>query len=228
MKLIKKCVPLFVKQKLNTIKATFNKNVSVSKDVIISRNCFFEGYNSIYANTQFTDSYIGYGSYIANNSIIRKTKIGRFCAIGDNVRTYLGIHPTKDWVSIHPAFFSTMKQAGFTFTNKQLFEEHKYVDKEQKYVVEIGNDVWIGNNVSIMDGVTVGDGAVVAAGAVVTKDVEPYTIVGGIPCKEIRKRFHQDQINKLLEVKWWNWSIDEIKKNINSFQNIEQFLQINK
>ena len=218
---------------LNTIKQILYQNyiskklkISFGNKVKINRKCVFEGNNALYNNTIFTDSNIGFASYIANNSIIRKTKIGRFCTIGDNVRTCLGLHPTKNFVSIHPAFFSLQKQAGFTFVNKQLFEEHKYIDAEKKYVVEIGNDVWIGNNVMIMDGVKINDGAVIATGAIVTKNVPSYAIVGGIPAKIIKKRFSEEQVIALLEIRWWDWDIKKIREKAILFKNINAFLDV--
>lgn len=78
----------------------------------------------------------------------------------------------------------------------------------------IGNDVWIGYEAVIMQGVHIGDGAIIGTRAVVTKDVPPYTIVGGVPAKEIRKRFSEDDINKLMEVQWWNWEEEKVKKNL--------------
>lgn len=78
----------------------------------------------------------------------------------------------------------------------------------------IGNDVWIGHDATIMPSVTIGDGAIIATKAVVTKDVEPYTIVGGNPAKLIKKRFSEDIISKLLELKWWDWNIEKITKNV--------------
>ncbi|MUU77682.1 CatB-related O-acetyltransferase [Winogradskyella endarachnes] len=78
----------------------------------------------------------------------------------------------------------------------------------------IGNDVWIGHDATIMPGVTIGDGAIVATKAVVTKNVEPYTVVGGNPAKPIKKRFSEDIICKLLELKWWDWDIEKITKNV--------------
>ncbi len=117
-------------------------------------------------------------------------------------------------------------QAGFTFTDENLFDEHKFIDKEKKFVVNIGNDVWLGNNVMILDGVKISDGAVVGAGAVVTKDIEPYSIVGGVPAKLIRKRYTDEQINKLLHIRWWNWDYEKIKENYKYFSNIELFLEM--
>ena len=80
--------------------------------------------------------------------------------------------------------------------------------------IVIGNDVWIGYNATIMAGVKIGDGAIIATNSTVIKDVEPYAIVGGNPASEIKKRFPKPTIEKLLELKWWNWDIEKITKNI--------------
>ena len=84
--------------------------------------------------------------------------------------------------------------------------------------------MWIGANVIILPGVKIGNGAIIAAGAVVTKDVEPYAIVGGVPAKLIKYRFKKEEINQLEEIKWWNWSIEEIERNIELFYRPEKFL----
>ena len=84
----------------------------------------------------------------------------------------------------------------------------------QKGNINIGNDVWIGYNATIMAGVTIGDGAIIATNATVVKDVEPYSIVGGNPAKEIKKRFSEEVIRKLLALKWWDWDIEKITKNL--------------
>lgn len=78
----------------------------------------------------------------------------------------------------------------------------------------IGNDVWIGYEAVILSGVTIGDGAIIGARAVVTRDVPPYTIVGGVPAKAIKKRFSEDTISSLLSLQWWDWSQEKIAENI--------------
>lgn len=83
---------------------------------------------------------------------------------------------------------------------------------DNKGDILIGNDVWIGYEAVIMAGVHIGDGAIIAARAVVTKDIPPYTIVGGTPAKEIRKRFDAATIQRLLTLKWWDWPIDKIRQ----------------
>lgn len=89
---------------------------------------------------------------------------------------------------------------------------------DNKGNIIIGNDVWIGYEAVILAGVTIGDGAIIGARAVVTKDVPPYTIVGGVPAKPLRKRFTNDTIEKLLKLKWWDWSTERIARNIPAIQ----------
>ena len=84
--------------------------------------------------------------------------------------------------------------------------------------IVIGNDVWIGYEAVVLAGVTIGDGAIVAARAVVTKDVPPYTIVGGVPARPIRRRFSDSEIDQLLELKWWDWPEEKIAANLNAIQ----------
>ena len=80
----------------------------------------------------------------------------------------------------------------------------------------VGNDVWIGQNVTVMPGVHIGDGAIIAANSVVTKDIPPYSIAGGNPCGVIRKRFDEDLIAYLLDLKWWDWDADKIFRNMDA------------
>lgn len=83
----------------------------------------------------------------------------------------------------------------------------------------IGNDVWIGYEAVVMQGVTIGDGAIIGARSLVTKDVPPYTIVGGSPAKEIRKRFDEAAVELLIELKWWNWPAEKVKANLSHIMN---------
>ena len=121
-----------------------------------------------------------------------------------------------------------------TYTFPLFFEEWDLPKSEvatawdNKGDIVIGNDVWIGYDAVIMAGVHIGDGAIIGTRAVVTKDVEPYSIVGGVPAKEIRKRFAPDVAAELLELKWWNWSSEKIKNHITAIQsgNIDELLKI--
>lgn len=128
-------------------------------------------------------------------------KVGNFCSIGENVHVYLDGNHRIDWVTTFP----------FGHVAKSIFPNFNGVGHPAtKGDVVVGNDVWIGENAVIMSGVTIGDGAVVANNSHVVKNVEPYSIVGGNPAKFIRYRFNEDQIQKLLEIKWWNWADDKI------------------
>ena len=126
-----------------------------------------------------------------------KVIIGKFCSIGQNVTIMIGGNHRYDLGSSYP-FCVFMKE----FSHLDGF-------CAPKGNVVIGNDVWIGNDVKIMAGVTIGDGCVIAANAVVTKDVMPYTVVGGVPAKKIKDRFAHDIVEKMMEIKWWDWD-DEL------------------
>lgn len=112
-----------------------------------------------------------------------------------------------------------------TYTFPLFFEEWDLPKSEvatawdNKGDIVIGNDVWIGYDAVIMAGVTIGDGAIIGTRAVVVKDVEPYSIVGGIPAKEIRKRFSPDIIARLRKLQWWNWPLEKIQSIIQYIQN---------
>lgn len=111
-----------------------------------------------------------------------------------------------------------------TYTFPLFFEEWDLPKSDvatawdNKGDIVIGNDVWIGYDAVIMAGVTIGDGAIIGARAVVTKDVEPYSIVGGVPAREIRKRFAPDVVKQLLDLRWWDWPVDRIQKSIPAIQ----------
>lgn len=199
------------------------RNIRYHKTSFIGFSVICEGNNGFSKHTTVASSHIGYASYIASNSHFQKTKIGRFTSIGPNVKCVFGKHPSNTFVSTHPSFFSLNPPVNLKLTEKQLFEEFaKPKDAVGKYTIVIGNDVWIGANVSIMDGITIGDGAIVAANALVNKDVAPYTIVGGIPAKAIKKRFNQNDIDFLLSLRWWDKPLSWIKKHAPYFENIQQ------
>lgn len=211
-----------VKQAVHQYKA--RKDCIFEDNVTIDSFDRFEGMNRLTTDVTFLTSSIGYASYIGNRSFIKNTKIGRYTCIATDVMTVAGSHPTSKFVSIHPAFYSTRKQSGFTYVREDKFSDFNYIDENQKFTVMIGNDVWIGSGVKIMEGVTIGDGAVVAAGAIVTKDVPPYSIVGGVPAKIIKYRFDGETIKKLLELKWWEKDQAWIKSHADDFDDVEKLL----
>ncbi len=94
---------------------------------------------------------------------------------------------------------------------KDAMEGKKYPTKGD---TKIGNDVWVGFDATIMPGITIGDGAIIGSKSVVTKDVEPYSVVGGNPAKLIRKRFSEERIAELLEMQWWDWPVEKITANL--------------
>lgn len=198
----------------------WRKKVRFAKLCNIGYRSFFEGANYVGENSSFAGE-MGFGSYIGNDSTIGG-KIGRYCCIASNVKTVNGFHPTERIVSIHPFFYSNCACVDLPMLSECIFQEFRYADSEKKYSVVIGNDVWIGVGAILLAGVTIGDGAVVAAGAVVTKDVPPYTVVGGVPAKPIKKRFTDEEIELLLEYKWWDKSQDWIEKNRYLFADINR------
>jgi len=143
--------------------------------------------------------------------------VGSFCSIAGNVNIYLGGNHRTDWVTTYP--FGTI--------NQNIFDKSTGVGHPStKGDVIIGHDVWIGTNATIMSGVTVGDGAVIANNSHVVKNVEPYSLVGGNPAKFIKYRFTPEQIEQLLEIKWWNWD-DEKINNLSTLlcnNNIDEFI----
>lgn len=181
----------------------------------------FEGMNKLASNATFLNSSLGYGSYISDRSFIKNTIIGRYSCIATDVFTVAGNHPTRQFASIHRAFYSN---TAYTYVSHNKFDDFHYIDSDSQISVIIGNDVWVGARATILEGVTIGDGAVVAAGAVVTKDVPPYAIVGGVPAKVIRYRFDEQTIGKLLKLQWWNKGETWIKDHAEKFENVDQLL----
>jgi len=153
-------------------------------------------------NPLFAQYEIGQYSYgapkIIDASEESNLSIGKYCSISENVIILLGGEHRIDWVTTFP-FTAFFKEA-------QKFK----VRHGTKGDVAIGNDVWIGMNVIILSGVKIGDGSVIGAGAVVTKDVPPYAIVAGNPARIIRMRFDEETIERLLQIEWWNWSLERV------------------
>lgn len=165
---------------------------------------------SYYHNFEILEDYASYlAPYLfplSKDSLI----IGKFVQIAHGVRfiTSSANHKLSG--------FSTYPFNTFMMTPQTTSEDimAMFEDAQNRGDTVVGNDVWIGMNAMIMPGVKIGDGAIIGANSVVTKDIEPYTIVAGNPAKQVKKRFDEHTINTLLDIKWWDWSIEKIEKNI--------------
>lgn len=218
---IRAAVTLNVRRKLKKEKGCFING----RSCVDYSNCEFEGCNKIAKFTILNHVILGYGSYISENSALVHTSVGRYCAIGPNVHVITGRHPSRRFVSIHPSFYSTAKQAGFTYVQRNRFEESLYTDSERELFVCIGSDVWIGDGASIMEGVSIADGTIIGAGAVVLKDTEPYSVYGGVPARLIRYRFNEEEIAFLLELRWWDKGAEWIESHAEYFDDIKRLKQ---
>jgi len=142
-----------------------------------------------------------------------EVEIGEYCSIAAGVKFILGDHELNR-VSTFP----------FRFV---LLHSPSNTDAIYRGRIIVGNDVWIGQNSLILANVRIGDGAVIAAGSVVSKDVAPYAVVGGVPAREIKKRFTAAQIGALLEIRWWDWPEEKIIRNMDLFyEDIDTFIAV--
>lgn len=187
--------------------------------------------HTIYLKNVITDPSIQVGDYTMYNDFVNdptgfeknnvlyhypinhdRLIIGRFCSIGCGAKfLFNSANHTVSSLSTYPF--------PLFFEEWELEKKNVTDSWDNKGDIIIGNDVWIGYEAVIMAGVTIGDGAIIGARAVVTKDVSPYTIVGGIPAKSIRKRHSEETIDLLTELKWWDWPEERIAKNIKAIQN---------
>jgi virginiamycin A acetyltransferase len=179
----------------NVERLGFLKNFINSPNVVVGDYTYYDDQDGL---DDFTNKNVLYHFDFVGDKLI----IGKFCQIATGVKFIMN--------------GANHGQQGFTTYPFKIFG-HEFADlpllSDNKGDTIIGNDVWIGNDVTFMPGVKVGDGAIIASKSVVTKDVAPYTVVGGNPAKLIRQRFSDEVIAKLLEVQWWNWSIDKIAQN---------------
>lgn len=157
--------------------------------------------------TQFEKNNILY-HYPINHD---RLQIGKFCSIACGAKfIFNSANHTLKSLSTYPFPL---------FFEEWGLEKMDVADSwDNKGDIRIGNDVWIGYEAVIMSGVTIGDGAIIGTRAVVTKDVPPYTIVGGIPAKPIRKRFSEETISALIELRWWDWPKERIARNIEAIK----------
>lgn len=206
-----------------------NRDIKLGKGTKVKNTVFIKT-ASLHNNVRISNSEIGQCSYIGEDCVFDNIKIGSFSSIAPRVRLVPGNHPTQEFVSTHPAFYleghSLIDKISPGLFSGKSFNEFSYT--ENGYFSEIGSDVWVGSDVIILDGVIIGDGAIIAAGSVVTKNVDPYSIVGGVPAKKIKDRFSKDITEFLLEFKWWEKEYDWIKENRMLFSDVEKFVKLNK
>jgi acetyltransferase-like isoleucine patch superfamily enzyme len=181
-----------------------------------ARRCTFGRHVTLYDHVVLDDVELGDLSYVSRGGRVANATVGRFTCIGPEVLVGLGRHPTRDFVSSHPAFYSTRGQAQLTFVDAQKFEEFRRVS--------IGNDVWIGARAIVLDGASIGDGAIVAAGAVVSGDVPPYAIVSGVPAKVVRYRFDEATIAAIHRSAWWDMDLERLRAAADAFADPAAFL----
>ena len=180
----------------------FLKNIITRPNIIVGDYSYYDDFEDVRnfeRNVKYHFDFIG-----------DKLVIGKFCMIASGVTFIMnGANHLTSAITSYPF-------AIFGADWKNAMDGKAYPTKGDTI---IGNDVWIGYKAIIMPGVTIGDGAIIAANATVIKDVEPYTVVGGNPAKDIKKRFGKEQISKLLKIKWWDWDIERITENVRNLTN---------
>ncbi len=183
----------------NDANTVYLKGVTTNPNITVGD---YTMYNDFVCDpTKFEENNVLYHYPVNNDKLI----IGKFCSIACGAKfVFTSANHTLKSLSTYPF---------------PIFFEEWDLDKIQissawdnKGDIVIGNDVWIGYDAVILSGVNIGDGAIVGTRAVVTKDIPPYTVVGGIPAREIKRRFDQETIKKLQQIKWWDWSIDKIQQ----------------
>ncbi len=188
----------------------FLKNIVENPNIIIGDYTYYDDFDDVRnfeKNVKYLFDFVG-----------DKLIIGKFCMIASDVTFVMnGANHLSESITSYP----------FAIFGKDWADAMKGKQYPIKGDTIIGNDVWLGYGVTVMPGVKIGDGAIIATKSVVTKDVEPYSIVGGNPAKEIRKRFSAEAIESLLELAWWNWPIEKITQNVQYLtgNNIEYLLK---
>ncbi len=170
-------------------------------------------YTEVEARSRLSETSLGDYSYVMQDCAVWCARIGKFANIASAVR----INATN-----HPVWRPTLHH--FTYRAGDYFEgaenDHAFFDWRRENAVEIGHDVWIGHGATVLPGVKVGNGAVIGAGAVVSRDVAPYTIVGGVPARLIRERFPRDLAARFDRLAWWDWSHEALFAALADFRSL--------
>jgi len=188
----------------NYDKLCFLKNIITNPNIIVGDYTYYDDFEDVHN----FEKNVKYHFDFTGDQLI----IGKFCMIASDVKFIMnGANHLSNAISTYPF-------AVFGNGWENAMEGKTYPNKGN---IEIGNDVWIGYNATIMAGVKIGDGAIIATNSTVVSDVEPYSIVGGNPAKEIKKRFSPEFIERLLKLQWWNWDIEKITKNVQNLTDLD-------
>ena len=177
-------------------------------------DCVLGPWTRVGARTSLSEVVMGAFSYIVNDASATYTEIGKFCSIARDARLNPGNHPI--WKAAQHHF-------SYRARSYQMAEEDdlEFFDWRRSHRVTLGHDVWIGHGATVLPGVSIGTGAVVGAGAVVSKDVPPFTIVGGVPARPIRERFPKAVQDGILAIAWWDWEHDRLKGSLEDFRRLD-------
>ena len=177
-------------------------------------DCILGPWTRVGARTSLSEVSMGAYSYIVNDASATYADIGNFCSIARDARINPGNHPT--WKAAQHHFSYRARSYELSDEDDQEFFEWR-----RSHRCTLGHDVWIGHGATVLPGVSIGAGSVVGAGAVVSKDVPPFTIVGGVPAKPIRERFPKPVQDGLLAIAWWDWSHERLADSLEDFRRLD-------
>ncbi|MCE5198912.1 MAG: CatB-related O-acetyltransferase [Armatimonadota bacterium] len=185
----------------NDKQTVYLKSVVTSPNIIVGD---YTIYNDFYSDPcEFEKNNVLYHYPINNDRLI----IGKYCSIACGTKfIFTSANHSKQSLSTYPfpIFYNEWSLSIEDITSAW----------DNKGDIVVGNDVWIGYEAVIMPGVTIGDGAIIGTRAVVTRDIPPYTIVGGVPAREIKKRFPDETISRLIDIQWWNWEDSRVQEKL--------------
>lgn len=197
--------PSLIYPRVGDRETVYLKNVINDASITVGNYTMYNDF--VHDPREFQFNNVLYHYYINKDRLV----IGKFCSIACGAKFI--------FTSANHALGSLSTYPFPIFCDEWALDAVNVTDAwDNKGDIVVGNDVWIGYEAVILSGVTIGDGAIIGARAVVTKDVPPYTIVAGVPARPIRKRFDEETIARLEQLRWWDWPEDEIRRNISHIQ----------